>query len=118
MWIGIIGLDDMSYLRVLKHSHNKSQREEVLTRSHKKKTKQRKSTEKITVIEYSRYQYIIEHPQLGHGGYGSTKSNNKRSIRMHAFHGFPKEAQEGTFLVDCDLFVRKDQFAAAKDSKK
>eukprot|EP00597_Dinobryon_sp_UTEXLB2267_P013194 CAMPEP_0170111958 /NCGR_PEP_ID=MMETSP0020_2-20130122/8809_1 /TAXON_ID=98059 /ORGANISM="Dinobryon sp., Strain UTEXLB2267" /LENGTH=299 /DNA_ID=CAMNT_0010337635 /DNA_START=812 /DNA_END=1711 /DNA_ORIENTATION=- len=117
MWIGILGLDDTSYhLRVLRYSHVQSKRVQV-KRSHKKKSKPRESTENITVIKYRKYQYVVEHPQLGHGGFGSRLSNNNRGLRMHGFHGFPKEAQETTYLINWSLFNQIDHLKTIRNKK-
>ena len=111
MWIGILGLEDCNYMNVLKYSHKKSIPEKINTSKKKKVVKQREETKWISVVQYNKYQYIILHPQLAHGGYGSLR---KRGFRLHGFHGFPESFQDTTYLVDFKLFTERDHLNKIK----
>jgi hypothetical protein len=112
MWIGILGLEDCNYMRVLKYSHMKSRTEKTNTSKKKNpKVKPREDTKWISVVQYNKYQYIIQHPQLAHGGYGSL---SKRGFRLHGFHGFPESFLDTTYLVDFKLFTERDHLNKIK----
>mmetsp|Transcript_15416 Transcript_15416/g.22665 ORF Transcript_15416/g.22665 Transcript_15416/m.22665 type:complete len:269 (+) Transcript_15416:260-1066(+) len=87
MFIGIIGLESESYIRLLRYSHNRS--------------KKSKRTKSIYALKYIKYQYFVGHPQLAHGGYGSLF---ERGLRLHGYHGFPAKVQEQTYPAVLDLF--------------
>jgi hypothetical protein len=88
MFIGIIGMEDESYIRLLRYSHNR----------YRKKCKRTKS---IYKVRYSKYQYFVGHPQLAHGGSGSSL---ERGLQLHGYHGFPASVQEISHPVDWDLY--------------
>jgi hypothetical protein len=107
MWIGILGLEDSNFLRVLKYSHTKSKPEVSKSNKKKKQLKERTDTKSISVVKYEKYQYIVQHPQLSHGGYNSLST---KGLRLHGFHGFPESAQDTTYVVNFKLFTSKDHF--------
>jgi len=87
MFIGIVGLEAESFIRLLRYSH-----------THYKNNKKTKS---IYNVRYEKYQYFVGHPQLAHGGYGSLPT---RGLRLHGYHGFPASVQLDSYPVDWNLF--------------
>jgi len=99
MWIGILGLEDESYIRVLKHSHIK----ERTSNDTRRKKKRRMGTTSINAIRYEKYKYFVGHPFLVHGGFGSLP---ERGLRLHGYYGFPASVRLETHLVDWSLFEK------------
>jgi hypothetical protein len=83
MFIGLLALQSgHSCIRVCSGSH----------RSNK--------AEAVQLIQLDRYEYIICHPKLIHGGCSAAEYN----LRLHFYHGLPKSAAMETDL-DCEVTV-------------
>jgi hypothetical protein len=66
---------------------------------------------RVHLVTLGRYDYFVAHPKLIHGGCGC----RERNVRLHFYHGLPKQASDQTFYVDWGLFQSNEQLASARE---
>jgi hypothetical protein len=78
-----------------------------------------KLPDSIKVIELDKYEYIVCHPHLVHGGCGAEEYN----LRLHFYHGLDDRNSTQTEYVDFELHAKERRhatllIATKKSSKK